>query len=106
MAEKKKQASADKIAMTIDSLSSTLGVVSPDVEDGMVLRFDVPVTPRHEGGTDHLTYAALYVGDQWYLTGRGAVLCAQYEGTFDLLQAMTRAKAYNIELATKYRRVR
>lgn len=102
----KKTSKTDKHAETIGALTATINVVAPPMEEGTVLRFDVPVTPRHEGDSDHLTYVALYVADQWFLSGEGTVMGTKYRGTFELLQAMTRSKAYNIELATKFRRVR
>lgn len=87
------------------ALKKSADVIAPVVDEGTVLRIDIPVKPRGEGDTDHLTYAALYVNNRWYLSGEGSMLGRNYEHTAQLLQAVTRHNG-TIELATEFDSIR
>jgi hypothetical protein len=84
----------------------SLKAFDPGIDPNTVLRFKVPVTPRQDGDTDHLTYAAVWVNGNWYTTAdTGGVVKSRYtHATF--MQALSQYKAFDIELATEYDRVR
>lgn len=90
----------------VDALNHSLDAFDPGVEDGTVLRFQVPVKPREEGDPDALTYAVLWVNGRWYSTGDGRGPIPSQADHDALMKYLVKMKAFNIELAVAWATVR
>jgi hypothetical protein len=104
MADAEKKQKKSKIA---EALGASLDIIAPEVEDGTILRFDVVIDNVDEkGGENTYTYAALYVGDKWWVTGQGRLLNQAYDSTLAFLTAVAKWKVRDIQIATKFESIR
>lgn len=90
------------VAMTADRAAETLrGLIKqrPSFEPGTVVRF--VVRPKREAydAVRYYTYAALFVNDQWYLTGSGNGFSLRMT-TEDFVSALGASTVFDVEVAT------
>ena len=82
-------------------LRESLDTFAPVIDEGTVLIAEIPVTPREENGTEHLTYALLYVGGKWYSTGDGrGPLAHVWDTTGQMMTQIGRYPGATVRLVT------
>jgi hypothetical protein len=89
------------------SLTTIADVTVPTIDEGTMLRINIDVEDK-TGAAEWktLTYAALYVNNQWYLTGSAQILSNSYRSTLDLMSALGRLRRVRIDLVTEYEKVK
>lgn len=85
-------------------LTEVVDTMVPVIEERTTLIIDVTASDDEEAKV--YTYAALYVGGDWYVTGQDRLLSSKYSSTNDLMFALGRLSNVKIELVTTTETVR
>jgi len=73
---------------TFAALKETVDSIAPVIDDRTMLRIDVQTANNTDWEGKVYTYAGVYVGGKWYMTGYGRLLQAEYATTVALITAL------------------
>lgn len=90
---------------TKKALKQSIDVIAPEIDEGTMLRIDLTINVD-DGSSKNYTYAAIYVGNKWHITGPDRLLNTQYDTTIALLTQIGRYPGAKVSIVTETEVVR